>query len=87
MQLTELASLRVTVMGLGLHGGGLASALFFARHGARVTVTDNRDDPRVFAPLLPRLEEAGVRSVLGRHDRRDFIQTDLIIKNPAVPAS
>ena len=87
MQLTELASLRVTVMGLGLHGGGLASALFFARHGARVTVTDNRDDPRVFAALLPRLEEAGVRSVLGRHDRRDFIQTDLIIKNPAVPAS
>ena len=87
MQLTELASLRVTVMGLGLHGGGLASALFFARHGARVTVTDNRDDPRVFAALLPRLDEAGVRSVLGRHDRRDFIQTDLIIKNPAVPAS
>jgi UDP-N-acetylmuramoylalanine--D-glutamate ligase len=87
MQLAELASLRVTVMGLGLHGGGLASALFFARHGARVTVTDNRDDPQVFAPILPRLEEAGVRSVLGRHDKRDFIQTDLIIKNPAVPAS
>ncbi len=87
MQLSELSSLRVTVMGLGLHGGGLASALFFARHGARVTVTDNRDDPQVFASILPRLEQAGVRTVLGRHDRRDFIQTDLIVKNPAVPAS
>jgi len=87
MQLTELSTLRVTVMGLGLHGGGLASALFFARHGARVTVTDNRDDPQVFASILPRLEEAGVRVVLGRHDLQDFIQTDLIIKNPAVPAS
>jgi UDP-N-acetylmuramoylalanine--D-glutamate ligase len=87
MQLADLSSLKVTVMGLGLHGGGLASALFFARHGARVTVTDNRDDPQVFAPVLPRLEAAGVRAVLGRHDRSDFIQTDMIIKNPAVPAS
>ena len=47
-------------MGLGLHGGGLASALFFTRHGARVTVTDNRENPEVFAQTIPRLEEAGV---------------------------
>jgi len=87
MQLDELSRLRVTVMGLGLHGGGLASALFFASHGAHVTVTDNRDDPRVFAPLLPRLEQAGVHTVLGRHELKDFIETDLIIKNPAVPAA
>jgi len=66
MQLSELSSLRVTVMGLGLHGGGLASALFFARHGARVTVTDNRDDPQVFASILPRLEQAGVRGTSSR---------------------
>jgi UDP-N-acetylmuramoylalanine--D-glutamate ligase len=87
MQLADLASLRITVMGLGLHGGGLASALFFARHGARVTVTDNRDNPQVFAPILPTLEDAGIRIVFGPHQRRDFIQTDMIIKNPAVPAS
>ena len=55
MQLADIASLRVTVMGLGLHGGGLASALFFARHGARVTVTDNRKNPEVFESILPRL--------------------------------
>jgi UDP-N-acetylmuramoylalanine--D-glutamate ligase len=30
-------------MGLGLHGGGLASALFFAKQGAFVTVTDLKD--------------------------------------------
>lgn len=74
-------------MGLGLHGGGLASALYFSRHGARVTVTDNRKNPEVFASILPRLEQAGIRTVLGRHEQRDFIQTDLIIKNPAVPSS
>jgi UDP-N-acetylmuramoylalanine--D-glutamate ligase len=83
----DIPSLRVTVMGLGLHGGGLASALFFAHRGARVTVTDSRRDSGVFEPLLPRLREAGVRTVLGRHERKDFIQTDLVVKNPAVPPS
>jgi UDP-N-acetylmuramoylalanine--D-glutamate ligase len=87
MQLADIPSLRVTVMGLGLHGGGLASALFFAHRGARVTVTDNREDPEVFRHILPSLIAAGVRTVLGRHDKNDFIDTDLIIKNPAVPSS
>ena len=32
--------LAVTVMGLGLFGGGVAAARYFARCGARVTVTD-----------------------------------------------
>ena len=34
--------MKVTVMGLGLNGGGLASARYFANHGAQVTVTDLR---------------------------------------------
>ena len=71
MQLADIPSLRVTVMGLGLHGGGLASALFFAHRGARVTVTDNREDPEVFRHILPRLSAAGVRTVLDRHDKND----------------
>jgi UDP-N-acetylmuramoylalanine--D-glutamate ligase len=83
----EFRSKRVTVMGLGLHGGGLASALFFARHGAQVTVTDNRRDPSAFEPFLAELAAHGVRTVLGRHEERDFLQTDLVVKNPAVPLS
>jgi UDP-N-acetylmuramoylalanine--D-glutamate ligase len=86
IRLADLAGLRVTVMGLGLHGGGLASCLFFARHGSQVTVTDNRKDPAAFAPVLPLLERHGVRMVLGRHEIADFVNTDLVIKNPAVPA-
>jgi UDP-N-acetylmuramoylalanine--D-glutamate ligase len=83
----EFQSKRVTVMGLGLHGGGLASALFFARHGARVTVTDHRKDPSAFEPFLAELAAHGVRTVLGRHEERDFTQADLVVKNPAVPLS
>jgi UDP-N-acetylmuramoylalanine--D-glutamate ligase len=83
----DIASLRVTVMGLGLHGGGLASALFFARRGARVTVTDHRGDTSAFEPFLAELEAHRVRTVLGRHESRDFTDTDLVVKNPAVPLS
>ncbi|MBN1837219.1 MAG: UDP-N-acetylmuramoyl-L-alanine--D-glutamate ligase [Spirochaetales bacterium] len=74
-------------MGLGLHGGGLASARFLARRGARVTVTDNRKDPSVFAQVLPELEALGVRTVLGRHREEDFREAQLVVKNPAVPPS
>ncbi len=73
-------------MGLGLHGGGVASALYFARRGAEVTVTDLRAE-RELAPSLQALSGFRVRYVLGRHDERDFSSADLVIKNPAVPLS
>ncbi len=62
---------RVTVMGLGVHGGGLATARFFARRGAVVTVTDLRG-PEALAPSIEALAGLPVRFVLGRHDEADF---------------
>ena len=80
----ELRGVHATVMGLGVHGGGLAAAQFLVRHGARVTVTDLR--PR--ADLQTSLEQLddSVRVVLGSHRTADFTDADLVIKNPAVPA-
>ena len=80
----DLHGMRATVMGLGLHGGGLAAARFLVRHGARVTVTDLRDETAL-APSLDRLS-GPVRLVLGRHEEHDFADVDLVIKNPGVPA-
>ncbi len=71
-------------MGLGLHGGGLASARFFAEHGATVTVTDLRDEATL-APTVEQLADLPIRFVLGRHKEEDFTKADLVIKNPAVP--
>ena len=76
--------MKVTVMGLGLNGGGLASARYFVRHGARVTVTDLRDGDKL-QDSMDRLSGLPVRYVLGRHEEQDFTETDLVIKNPAVP--
>ncbi len=78
--------MKITVMGLGLHGGGLASARFFLERGAEVTITDLRDET-ILAPSMKQLADVPVRYVLGRHDLADFSGADMVIKNPAVPLS
>jgi len=82
----NLSGLRVTVMGLGLHGGGAETARFFARHGCRVTVTDLRNE-ETLAPSISMLDDLPVRFVLGRHTEDIFKDADIVIKNPAVPST
>lgn len=74
---------RVTVMGLGLFGGGAGAARFFAGLGADVTVTDMATAEKL-APSVRALDGLGVRFILGRHAEKDFIDTDLIVANQAV---
>jgi len=82
--LADIKGLKVTVMGLGLNGGGLASARFFAAHGATVTVTDKKTEEEL-APSIESLRDfPGIRFVLGRHDLSDFSGADVVVKNPGV---
>jgi UDP-N-acetylmuramoylalanine--D-glutamate ligase len=83
LKIDALAGARVTVMGLGVNGGGLPTALYFARHGATVTVTDLRA-PGALKESMDRLGGVPVRYVLGRHEEADFTGADIVIKNPAV---
>ena len=80
------AGARVTVMGLGLHGGGASAARFLAREGAEVTVTDLRGETEL-AASLDSIASLPIRFVLGRHEDGDFADADIVIKNPAVPRS
>ena len=70
-------------MGLGLNGGGVGSAAFFAKQGAHVTVTDLKTAD-VLEPSIELLKDLPIRYVLGKHNLEDFLKTDLIIKNPDV---
>lgn len=79
----DFADRSVVVMGLGLHGGGLESARFLAARGARVTVTDLRDEA-ILGPSLEKLQGLPIRYVLGRHELADFAGADFVVKNPAV---
>lgn len=81
--LGDIRGLSVTVMGLGLHGGGLESAKFFFDHGASVTVTDLRDEATL-KPSIDALGDRNIRYVLGKHEVEDFSTADIVIKNPAV---
>ena len=77
---------RATVMGLGLFGGGVSATRFLVARGARVTVTDLRNES-VLSPAIEALVDLDVRFVLGRHRPDDFSNTDLVVANPAVPPS
>ncbi len=80
----DFSDRRVTVMGLGLSGGGLGSARFFCRAGARVTVTDLRGEKEL-AESITALAGCPVSLRLGGHRVEDFTGADLVIASPAVP--
>ena len=71
-------------MGLGLHGGGVATARFLANSGCSVIVTDLQSED-VLAPSLAMLADLPIRFVLGTHEENDFRTADFVVKNPAVP--
>lgn len=76
----------VTVMGLGLFGGGVGVARYLARRGARVTVTDLRTADEL-APAVRALAGLDVRFVLGEHRVEDFARAKVVVANPAVAPS
>ncbi|MEK7149341.1 MAG: UDP-N-acetylmuramoyl-L-alanine--D-glutamate ligase [Patescibacteria group bacterium] len=77
----------VLVMGLGLHGGGVGVVKFLSRRGARVTVTDMKPQSALGSSLKALKDARNIRYVLGGHREEDFMTSDIIIKNPDVPAS
>ena len=82
--LTVWKGCRVTVMGLGSFGGGIGLARYLAEQGASVTVTDLKD-ATALPDALEALQGLPIRFVLGEHRDGDFIDTDRVFVNPAVP--
>ena len=85
--MTSFKNKRILVFGLGLHGGGVGTVTFLAKHGARITITDLRSRKEL-APSIRTLSNIkGVRWVLGKHREKDFLSADIILKNPGIPPS
>jgi len=84
MKLSDFREKKVTIMGLGIVGGGVGVAKFFVEAGAKVLITDlkTRKD---LESSLKKIKGLPVELILGRHRPEDFANTDLIIRNPAVP--
>ncbi|GAC1673705.1 MAG: UDP-N-acetylmuramoyl-L-alanine--D-glutamate ligase [Candidatus Acidiferrum sp.] len=79
----ELRNMRVLVVGLARTG--VATALFCAEHGARVTATDSRTDAEL-GEAATTLRGAGIALELGGHRRESYLAQDLIVPSPGVPA-
>jgi UDP-N-acetylmuramoylalanine--D-glutamate ligase len=79
----ELRNKRVLVVGLGRTG--VATALFCAARGAAVTATESRTEAEIGEPVA-KLRGAGVALELGGHQEKTFLQRDLIVPSPGVPA-
>jgi UDP-N-acetylmuramoylalanine--D-glutamate ligase len=75
---------KITILGLGLLGGGIGAAKFFAKKGAKVTVTDIKSETDL-RESVEKLKNYKIRFVLGKHHKDDFINADLIIKGPGIP--
>lgn len=78
---------KVLVMGLGLNGGGVSVAKFFAQCGSDVLVTDLKTESELKKSLNSLKKFPSIKYRLGEHSEDDFKNVDLVIKNPAVPFS
>lgn len=72
----HLSGQRILVMGMGRSGA--SAAKYALAQGATVTCTDVRTDAA---------QIEGCTHVYGYHDRLDFLEADLIIVSPGVPAA
>jgi UDP-N-acetylmuramoylalanine--D-glutamate ligase len=79
----ELEGKRVLVVGLARTG--VTTSLFCAAYGARVTGTDEKPESAL-AETAARLRDAGVALEFGAPRTETFVNQDLIIVSPGVPA-
>jgi UDP-N-acetylmuramoylalanine--D-glutamate ligase len=73
------------VLVVGLARTGLATSLFSAGQGAIVTATDEKPESEL-SEAAAKLRAAGVVLELGAHRPAPFLEQDLIVVSPGVPA-
>ena len=79
----DLEGKRLLVVGLARTG--IVVSLLCAAYGARVTATDEKPESAL-PEVAAKLRAAGVALELGAHNSETFVNQDLIIVSPGVPA-
>ena len=87
--LDDIKDKHITVMGLGLNGGGEAAVRFLLKHGAYVLATDMKTEEQLKPTVTSikqdkSLDKERLTYVLGGHRIQDFRDADCVIKNPGV---
>lgn len=76
---------KITIMGLGLLGRGVAYTKFLAECGAQLTVTDLKSRNLLATSIKLLAKYPNIKFVLGEHRLIDFQGKDMIIKAAGVP--
>lgn len=83
---TLFSGKRITVFGLGLSSGGVGTADYLVRHGAKeVLVTDIKSKEELAPSLRQLAAHKNITYVLGQHRPEDFTRVDMVVKNPILP--
>lgn len=72
---------KVLIIGLGLQGGGVGLAKFFAKLGSKVKVTDKKTKNQLLQSIN-QLKDFEIKYTLGKHILSDFLEADVIFKAP-----
>lgn len=74
----------ILIMGLGKFGGGVDCAKFTAKYAKKVIITD-KAEPEKLQSSIKQLEGIeNIEFVLGEHREQDFLNSQILIVNPAV---
>lgn len=87
--LEDIKEKNITIMGLGLNGGGEACVRFFLKYGANVLVTDMKTKEQLQTTVDSLMNDTNLDTSrltfrLGEHNIEDFENADCVIKNPGV---
>lgn len=85
MNIADLKNKKITVMGLGLHGGGAGVVRFLSSAGAKVIATDLKSKEELKLTLEKLKDLKNVTYSFQQHKPEDFSKVDMVIKNPAIP--
>jgi len=75
---------KVTVMGIGLHGGSVSMIQWLSGQGAKVTATDKKPKEELTKSIEKIKDLKNIKIITGQHRMEDFTNADLVIKNPIV---
>ncbi|MBI4226225.1 UDP-N-acetylmuramoyl-L-alanine--D-glutamate ligase [Candidatus Roizmanbacteria bacterium] len=78
---SEFKDKKVLIVGLGLQGGGVGLAKFFAKLGAKIKVTDKKPKEKLNVSIN-QLIDFDIQYTLGKHDLKDFLEADVVFKAP-----
>ena len=78
--------MNVVILGLGQYakGSGVSAALYFAKQGDDVCVTDLKTEAELASNVKQLKKYKNVRFTLGKHDLKDIRWADLIVRGPRV---